>query len=60
MDPAHPTVLPRMVVRDVVATVAFLRTVFGATGETESGRRAMVRAPLRRRLPDRPAPQLTL
>ncbi|WP_410634101.1 hypothetical protein [Amycolatopsis sp. cmx-4-83] len=45
MDPAHPTVLPRMVVRDVVATVAFLRTVFGATGETESGRRAMVRAP---------------
>ncbi|MEU7784833.1 hypothetical protein [Amycolatopsis sp. NPDC049159] len=34
-----------MVVRDVVATVAFLRTVFGATGETESGRRAMVRAP---------------
>ncbi|WP_225440290.1 VOC family protein [Amycolatopsis eburnea] len=43
MNPGYPTVLPRMVVRDVVATVAFLRTVFGATGETESGRPAEIR-----------------
>ncbi|MBE8521876.1 VOC family protein [Amycolatopsis sp. H6(2020)] len=32
-----------MVVRDLVATVAFLRTVFGATGEVESGRPAQLR-----------------
>ncbi|MGW5717339.1 VOC family protein [Amycolatopsis sp. NPDC003865] len=37
------TVVPRMVVRDVVATVAFLRSVFGATGEIESGRPAEIR-----------------
>ncbi|SEF32774.1 hypothetical protein SAMN05421837_106420 [Amycolatopsis pretoriensis] len=42
------TVVPRMVVRDLVAAVAFLRSVFGATGEVESGygdRRAMVHDP---------------
>lgn len=37
------TVVPRMVVRDLVAAVAFLRSVFGATGEVESGRPAEVR-----------------
>ncbi len=40
MNPGFPTVVPRMVVSDLVATVAFLRTVFGATGEVESGRPA--------------------
>ncbi|MCR6483228.1 VOC family protein [Amycolatopsis sp. OK19-0408] len=37
------TVVPRMVVRDLVAAVAFLRSVFGATGEVESGRPAEIR-----------------
>ncbi|MFJ9785878.1 VOC family protein [Amycolatopsis sp. NPDC101161] len=36
------TVVPRMVVRDLVAAVAFLRSVFGATGEVESGRPAEI------------------
>ncbi|WP_410673391.1 VOC family protein [Amycolatopsis sp. cmx-4-68] len=43
MNPAFPTVVPRMVVSDLVAAVAFLRTVFGATGEAESGRPAEIR-----------------
>jgi len=43
MNPGFPTVVPRMVVRDLVAAVAFLRTVFGATGEVESGRPAQLR-----------------
>jgi PhnB protein len=41
----NQTVIPRMVVRDLFAAVAFLRTVFGTTGEAEGGRRAMVRDP---------------
>ncbi|MFJ1765338.1 VOC family protein [Amycolatopsis sp. NPDC088138] len=40
MSQAYPAVTPRMVVSDLVAAVAFLRTVFGATGEVESGRPA--------------------
>ncbi|WP_284741946.1 VOC family protein [Amycolatopsis sp. RTGN1] len=37
------TVIPRMVVSDLVAAVAFLRSVFGATGEVEGGRPAEIR-----------------
>ncbi|WP_326943253.1 MULTISPECIES: VOC family protein [unclassified Amycolatopsis] len=43
MSQDYQTVTPRMVVRDLVAAVAFLRTVFGATGELESGRPADLR-----------------
>ena len=43
MTPGFQTVIPRMVVSDLVATVAFLRTVFGATGEAEGGRPAEIR-----------------
>ena len=43
MSPGFPTVIPRMVVSDVVAAVAFLRTVFGAAGEVEAGRPAELR-----------------
>lgn len=43
MSPGFPTVIPRMVVRDLVAAVAFLRTVFGATGEVTEGRPAEIR-----------------
>ncbi|UOZ06415.1 VOC family protein [Amycolatopsis sp. WQ 127309] len=43
MSQDDQTVIPRMVVRDLVAAVAFLRTVFGATGELESGRPADLR-----------------
>ncbi|MET8845924.1 VOC family protein [Amycolatopsis sp. NPDC004625] len=43
MNPGFPTVVPRIVVTDLVAAVAFLRTVFGATGEVESGRPAELR-----------------
>jgi PhnB protein len=37
------TVTPRMFVRDAVAVVEFLRTVFDATGEVRAGRPAEVR-----------------
>jgi PhnB protein len=43
MTPGFPTVIPRMVVSDLVAAVAFLRSVFNATGEAESGRPAEIR-----------------
>jgi PhnB protein len=43
MNPRSPTVVPRMVVSDLVAAVAFLRTVFGAAGEAEAGRPAELR-----------------
>ena len=43
MTPGSQTVIPRMVVSDLVAAVAFLRTVFNATGEVESGRPAEIR-----------------
>ncbi|MEQ0560968.1 VOC family protein [Amycolatopsis sp. NEAU-NG30] len=43
MNPGFPTVVPRMVVSDLVAAVAFLRTVFGATGEAEGDRPAELR-----------------
>jgi uncharacterized glyoxalase superfamily protein PhnB len=43
MTPGFQTVIPRMVVSDLVAAVAFLRTVFGATGEAEGGRPAEIR-----------------
>ncbi len=36
------TVIPRMVVTDVAGAVAFLRDVFGATGEVQVGRPAEV------------------
>ncbi|MEV6640552.1 VOC family protein [Amycolatopsis sp. NPDC051371] len=42
MTPGFPTVIPRMVVSDLVAAVAFLRSVFNATGEVESGRPAEI------------------
>jgi uncharacterized glyoxalase superfamily protein PhnB len=43
MTPGFQTVIPRMVVSDLVAAVAFLRSVFGATGEVEGGRPAEIR-----------------
>lgn len=43
MTPGRQTVIPRMVVSDLVATVAFLRTVFGATGVAEGNRPAEIR-----------------
>ena len=43
MTPGFQTVIPRMVVRDLVAAVAFLRTVFNATGEVEGGQPAEIR-----------------
>lgn len=43
MTPGFQTVIPRLVVSDLVAAVAFLRTVFGATGDVEPGRPAEIR-----------------
>jgi uncharacterized glyoxalase superfamily protein PhnB len=41
--PGHHTVTPRIVVDDPAAQVAFLRDVFGATGDVPEGRPAEVR-----------------
>jgi uncharacterized glyoxalase superfamily protein PhnB len=41
--PGFHTVTPRLVVADVAAQVAFLRTVFGAVGEVPEGRPAEIR-----------------
>lgn len=38
MPSRSQSVIPRMVVSDVAGEVAFLRTVFGGTGEVEPGR----------------------
>ena len=41
--PGYTTVTPRMFVRDVAGAVAFLREVFGATGDVVQGRPAELR-----------------
>lgn len=41
--PGYHSVTPRMVVSDVVATAAFLRAVFGGTGDVREGRPAEIR-----------------
>jgi PhnB protein len=37
MNPGFPTMIPRLVVSDLVVAVAFPRTVFGAAGDAEAG-----------------------
>jgi len=43
LPPGYRSVTPRIVVADVAAQVAFLRTVFGAAGDVHPGRPAEVR-----------------
>jgi PhnB protein len=43
VPPGYHSVIPRMVVSDVAAEVAFLRAVFGATGSVHAGRPAEIR-----------------